>query len=231
MALIRVALPLPGQGAQVLGQLGHPGVAGAGVAAVAGGQADRLKRHSRRERVTGDVRFAGHAINQLDHAACQQNLLDFAQARGITPGGQQVEALGGYDAALWQASRFLRNNHIHFQPGINEDQAATAVWGSQQVNLHPGARYDGVFGIWYGKAPGVDRAADAIRHGNYVGTDLTGTERLHGASPAVQTADEIQRDLERRLEANRIRSPIRHAPREHHDVHHWAREFWEALQR
>jgi indolepyruvate ferredoxin oxidoreductase len=88
--------------------------------------------------------------------------------------GYRGSPLGGYDAALWQAGRFLRNNHIHFQPGINEDQAATAVWGSQQVNLFPKARYDGVFGIWYGKGPGVDRSGDAIKHGNYAGSSKHG---------------------------------------------------------
>ena len=88
--------------------------------------------------------------------------------------GYRGSPLGGYDAALWQASRFLARNHIHFQPGVNEDQAATAVWGSQQVNLFPKAKYDGVFGIWYGKGPGVDRSGDAIKHGNYAGSSQHG---------------------------------------------------------
>ncbi|MDP6346092.1 MAG: indolepyruvate ferredoxin oxidoreductase family protein [Alphaproteobacteria bacterium] len=84
--------------------------------------------------------------------------------------GYRGSPLGGYDAALWAAARFLRNNHIHFQPGLNEDLAATAVWGTQQVNIWPGGSYDGVFGIWYGKGPGVDRSGDAIKHLNYEGT-------------------------------------------------------------
>lgn len=84
--------------------------------------------------------------------------------------GYRGSPLGGLDQALWQAEPYLSKHHIHFQPGINEDLAATAVWGSQQVNLFEGARYDGVFGLWYGKGPGVDRSMDVIRHANAFGT-------------------------------------------------------------
>src|SRR5690606_36124068 len=80
--------------------------------------------------------------------------------------GYRGSPLGGLDKALWAARPFLERSHIVFKPGINEDLAATAVWGSQQVNLFPGARYDGVFGLWYGMAPGVDRSMDALRHAN-----------------------------------------------------------------
>jgi indolepyruvate ferredoxin oxidoreductase len=84
--------------------------------------------------------------------------------------GYRGSPLGVYDNALWQARRHLKQHNIHFQPGINEDLAATAVWGSQQVNLFPGATADGVFAIWYGKGPGVDRSTDALKHGNSAGT-------------------------------------------------------------
>ena len=84
--------------------------------------------------------------------------------------GYRGSPIAGYDIELWRAKDFLKQSHIHFEPGLNEDQAATAVWGSQQVNLFPGARYDGVFSIWYGKAPGLDRSMDAVRHGTFAGT-------------------------------------------------------------
>ena len=84
--------------------------------------------------------------------------------------GYRGSPLGTYDMALWQAKTFLQQHHIHFEPGVNEDLAATAVWGSQQANLLDGARYDGVFGTWYGKGPGVDRSCDALKHGNYAGS-------------------------------------------------------------
>ena len=84
--------------------------------------------------------------------------------------GYRGSPLGGFDQALWQAKRFIKNSHIEFQPGTNEDLAATALWGTQQIHLYPGARYDGVFGIWYGKGPGVDRSGDVFKHANYAGT-------------------------------------------------------------
>jgi len=88
--------------------------------------------------------------------------------------GYRGSPLGTYDQNLWRAKSYLKENHIHFQPGINEDLAATAVWGSQQVNMFQGALYDGVFAIWYGKGPGVDRSADALKHGNAAGTSRHG---------------------------------------------------------
>src|SRR5262249_19384073 len=84
--------------------------------------------------------------------------------------GYRRPPLGGFDQQLWKARAFLEANTIHFTPGVNEDMAATAIWGSQQVNLFEGARVDGVFGIWYGKGPGVDRTGDAFKHANTAGT-------------------------------------------------------------
>src|SRR5207302_10873463 len=71
--------------------------------------------------------------------------------------------LGGLDLALWKAANFLERDNIKFRPGLNEDLAATAIWGSQQVNLYPGAKVDGVFAMWYGKGPGVDRCGDVFK--------------------------------------------------------------------
>ena len=88
--------------------------------------------------------------------------------------GYRGSPLGGLDQALCRAKKFLDQNHIVFQPGVNEDLAATAIWGSQQVNLFPRAKYDGVFGLWYGKGPGVDRCGDVFRHANACGTSKYG---------------------------------------------------------
>jgi indolepyruvate ferredoxin oxidoreductase len=88
--------------------------------------------------------------------------------------GYRGSPLGGLDQALWKAQAHLDAHDIVFQPGVNEDLAATAIWGSQQVNMFEGARYDGVFSMWYGKGPGVDRSLDAVRHANAAGTSKHG---------------------------------------------------------
>jgi len=84
--------------------------------------------------------------------------------------GYRGSPLAGFDQALWHAREFLDRHHLRFQPGLNEELAATAVWGSQQVGLFPGAQYDGVFAMWYGKGPGVDRSGDVFKHANAAGT-------------------------------------------------------------
>ena len=88
--------------------------------------------------------------------------------------GYRGSPLGGYDLALQRVQKLLTEHHIHFEPGVNEDLAATAIWGSQQVNLFDGACYDGVFSIWYGKGPGVDRSGDVFKHANNAGTSPLG---------------------------------------------------------
>jgi len=88
--------------------------------------------------------------------------------------GYRGSPLGGLDQALWKAQPFLDRAHVRFQPGLNEDLAATSIWGTQQLNLYPGARYDGVFAMWYGKGPGVDRCGDVFKHANHAGTSRFG---------------------------------------------------------
>jgi len=88
--------------------------------------------------------------------------------------GYRGSPLGGYDQQLWAAKKVLAEHHIVFQPGVNEDLAATAIWGTQQAHFHGENKYDGVFAIWYGKGPGVDRTGDAFRHGNLAGTHPLG---------------------------------------------------------
>lgn len=88
--------------------------------------------------------------------------------------GYQGSPLGGYDRQLWRAQDFLEKANIRFEPGVNEDLAATAVWGSQQLNLIPSPKFEGVFSIWYGKGPGVDRSGDPFKHGNRAGTSAKG---------------------------------------------------------
>src|SRR5512139_1060932 len=83
--------------------------------------------------------------------------------------GYRGSPLGGFDMELWANQARLKDAHVVFQPGVNEDLAATAVWGTQQAVLLPGAKYDGVHSIWYGKGPGVDRSGDALKHGNRQG--------------------------------------------------------------
>jgi indolepyruvate ferredoxin oxidoreductase len=88
--------------------------------------------------------------------------------------GYRGSPLGGYDQQLLQAEALLDSHHVRFQPGVNEDLAATACWGTQQAELDGEGAYDGVFSIWYGKGPGVDRSGDAFRHANLAGTSPLG---------------------------------------------------------
>ncbi|MCE2969450.1 MAG: indolepyruvate ferredoxin oxidoreductase family protein [Burkholderiales bacterium] len=88
--------------------------------------------------------------------------------------GYRGSPLGSVDQTAWRARKHLDAHHVRFQPGVNEDLAATSVWGTQQVNMFPGAKYDGVFAMWYGKGPGVDRCGDVFKHANAAGTSPHG---------------------------------------------------------
>jgi indolepyruvate ferredoxin oxidoreductase len=122
------------------------------------------------------------------------------RAAGLDTGafisGYRGSPLGGYDFALRQARQHLQPLDIVFQSGVNEDLAATAVWGSQQAILSPGGRKDGVLGIWYGKGPGVDRCGDVFKHGNCAGTAsyggvlaIAGDDHLAKSSTVAHQSD------------------------------------------
>ena len=88
--------------------------------------------------------------------------------------GYRGSPLGGLDSQFLRAAPFLTRKDIRFQAGINEDLAATAIWGTQQAELRGEGKYDGVFAMWYGKGPGVDRTGDVFRHANLAGTSKSG---------------------------------------------------------
>ncbi|HSV82037.1 MAG TPA: indolepyruvate ferredoxin oxidoreductase family protein [Ramlibacter sp.] len=114
--------------------------------------------------------------------------------------GYRGSPLGGYDQALWKARKYLQAQNIVFQPGVNEELAATALWGTQQLGFAPPGsnRFDGVFGIWYGKGPGVDRCSDVFKHANMAGTTpwggviaVAGDDHISKSSTAAHQSDHI----------------------------------------
>ncbi|MFN9678332.1 MAG: indolepyruvate ferredoxin oxidoreductase family protein, partial [Betaproteobacteria bacterium] len=122
----------------------------------------------------GTVFLSGNQA--LVRIALDQRRIDERQGHqtGGFISGYRGSPLGRLDMELWQVQPLLRAANVHFQPGVNEDLAATAVWGSQYVGTFPGATVQGVFGIWYGKGPGVDRSGDPLKHGNLAGTSALG---------------------------------------------------------
>ena len=113
--------------------------------------------------------------------------------------GYRGSPLGGYDQALWAAKKHLAANQIVFQPGVNEELAATAVWGTQQLDLYPESKkFDGVFGLWYGKGPGVDRCSDVFKHATMAGTArhggvlaIAGDDHMSKSSTVAHQSDHI----------------------------------------
>ena len=129
---------------------------------------DKWEKTSGRVYLTGSQALARLPMLQAD--LDKKNSLNTA---GFIS-GYRGSPLGGFDKTLWQIRDYLKRSNITFQPGINEDLGATAVWGTQQVNAFDGALYDGVFGLWYGKGPGVDRTGDVFKHANAFGTTAHG---------------------------------------------------------
>ena len=131
-----------------------------------------------------------------------QRLRDSLQGKNTAGfiSGYRGSPLGGYDQALWKASAYLKAQNIVFQPGVNEELAATALWGTQQLGFAPPGtnKFDGVFGIWYGKGPGVDRCSDVFKHANMAGTTpwggviaVAGDDHVSKSSTAAHQSDHI----------------------------------------
>src|SRR5260370_9639890 len=125
---------------------------------------DRYIRQSGRVFLTGAQALVRILLDQRD-----RDIADGINSAGFVS-GYRGSPLGGVDMELWRAKKFLRERRIEFLPAVNEDLAATAVLGSQQVETNPKREVDGVFGLWYGKGPGVDRSGDALKHGNAYGS-------------------------------------------------------------
>jgi indolepyruvate ferredoxin oxidoreductase len=125
-------------------------------------------------RAEGRIYLSG--VQALVRLPLMQQMRD--RAAGVNTGGfisgYRGSPLGGFDLELWKAKKHLAASNIQFTPGLNEDLGATMVWGTQQTNLFPGATVDGVFAMWYGKGPGVDRCGDVFKHGNAAGTSKFG---------------------------------------------------------
>jgi indolepyruvate ferredoxin oxidoreductase len=122
--------------------------------------------------VAEDGRIFITGVQALLRVLLDQSRLD--ERAGLNTGGfvsgYRGSPLGGLDQQAQRAGALLEARGIVFKEAINEDLGATAVWGSQQANLFPEATRDGVFGMWYGKAPGVDRTGDVFKHANFAGT-------------------------------------------------------------
>ena len=172
------------------------------LAAPAPGQASPLP-------ITLDDKYAldyGHAfmsgVQALVKLPMLQRLRD-QRAGKNTAGfisGYRGSPLGTYDQSLVRAEKYLKAHHVVFQPGVNEELAATALWGTQQLGFAPPGsnKYDGVFGIWYGKGPGVDRCSDVFKHANMAGTTpwggviaVAGDDHIAKSSTAAHQSDHI----------------------------------------
>ncbi|MFZ6645860.1 indolepyruvate ferredoxin oxidoreductase family protein [Undibacterium sp. TJN25] len=141
---------------------------------------DKYTSHS------GTIFLSGiQALVRLPMIQRQRDLAGGLNTAGFIS-GYRGSPLGGLDETLWKTKKLLEASHVKFVPGVNEDLAATAVWGTQTVDLIGPSKYDGVFSMWYGKGPGVDRCGDVFKHMNHAGTAKHGGVLLvagddHGA--------------------------------------------------
>ena len=149
---------------------------------------------------SGNAFMSGvQALVRLPMLQRQKDAIDGKNTAGFIS-GYRGSPLGGYDQALWKAKHFLAKEHIVFQPGVNEELAATSIWGTQQLGFvsNEVQKYDGVFGIWYGKGPGVDRCSDVFKHANMAGTTpwggviaVAGDDHIAKSSTAAHQSDHI----------------------------------------
>ena len=149
---------------------------------------------------TGTAFMSG--VQALVRLPMLQRVRDLAAGKNTAGfiSGYRGSPLGNYDQALQKAKAHLQEHHVVFQPGVNEELAATALWGTQQLGFAPPGvnKYDGVFGIWYGKGPGVDRCSDVFKHANMAGTTpwggviaVAGDDHVAKSSTAAHQSDHI----------------------------------------
>ncbi|MBI17010.1 MAG: indolepyruvate ferredoxin oxidoreductase, partial [Proteobacteria bacterium] len=133
-----------------------------------------LSLNDKYEQADGQLYLTG--TQALVKVAMLQSIRD--RAAGLNTAcfisGYRGSPMHNLDKELWRAERFLPQSQIHFLPAVNEDIAVTSHWGTQQAGLFGDACHDGVFGLWYGKGPGLDRSIDAMRHANLAGTSRHG---------------------------------------------------------
>jgi len=149
----------------------------------------QVRIRDRYELAAGEVFMTG--VQALVRVLLDQHRadLDAGLRTASLVSGYQGSPLAGFDREVARLGSLAAENEIVLRPAVNEELGATAVWGSQLAGTLPSPRFDGVLGVWYGKAPGVDRSADAIRHGNYVGTDPRGgVLALVGDDPACKSS-------------------------------------------
>jgi indolepyruvate ferredoxin oxidoreductase len=167
-------------------QLAHTSGALSGNARIPAHQIGTASLDDKYTATSGNIFISGiQALARLPMLQRQRDLKAGLNTAGFVS-GYRGSPLGGLDETLWKAQKYLLAHHVKFVPGVNEDLAATAVWGTQQVDLIGPSMYDGVFAMWYGKGPGVDRCGDVFKHMNHAGTAATGGVLLvagddHGA--------------------------------------------------
>lgn len=145
--------------------------------------------------------------------------------------GYRGSPLGNVDLALWKAQKHLDAHDIVFQPGINEELAATAIWGSQQLNLFPKAKREGVFAMWYGKGPGLDRSMDVFKHANNAGTSKFGGVLLIAGDDHAAKSSTVAYQSEHDLQAAGIPVLYPANVQEYLDygIHGWAMSRYSGL--